>query len=129
MFESDGKNFLNDSHHAFTFLKEDIKIVRQYINDNATMRYTKSEEYEQTGKGKLLKQLPKEERYSGKNFGLNDLFSHLDEKDYYKEQLNWSYTMNGWEDYREYMRDGKEFKKPSLLERKSIYKIYGDEND
>ena len=129
MFESDGKNFLNDSHHAFTFLKEDIKIVRQYINDNATMRYTKSEEYEETGEGRLLKQLPKEERYSGKKFGLNDLFSHLDEKDYHKEQLNWSYTMNGWEDYREYMRDGKEFKKPSLLERKSIYKIYGDEND
>ena len=110
-------------------LKEDIKTVRNYINDNATMRYTKSEEYEQTGEGRLLKQLPKEERYSGKKFGLNDLFSHLDEKDYHKEQLNWSYTMNGWEDYREYMRDGKEFKKPSLLERKSIYKIYGEEND
>ena len=93
------------------------------------MRYTKSEEYEETGEGPLLKQLPKEERYSGKKFGLNDLFSHLDEKDYHKEQLNWSYTMNGWEDYREYMRDGKEFKKPSLLERKSIYKIYGDEDD
>jgi hypothetical protein len=129
MFESGGKNFLNDSHHAFTFLKEDIKIVRQYINDNATMRYTKSEEYELTGKGPLLKQLPKDERYSGKNFGLNNLFSHLNEKDYCKEQLNWSYTMNGWEDYRKYMRDGKEFKKPSLLERKSIYKIYGDKND
>lgn len=129
MFESDGKNFLNDSHHAFTFLKEDIKTVRKYINDNATMRYTKSEEYEQTGEGRLLKQLPKEERYSGKKFGLNDLFSHLDEKDYHKEQLNWSYTMNSWGDYREYMRDGKEFKKPSLLERKSIYKIYGDEDD
>ena len=48
MFDGDGKNFLNDSHHAFTFLKEDIKIVRKYINENATMKYTKSEEYERT---------------------------------------------------------------------------------
>ncbi len=129
MFENDGKNFLNDSHHAFTFLKEDIKIVRKYINANATMKYTKSEQYEKTKTGKMLVALPKEERYSGKQFDLSDLFSHLDTKDYHTEQLNWSYEMNGWQDYREYMRDGKEFKKPSLLERKSIYKIYGEEND
>ena len=93
------------------------------------MKYTKSEEYERTKKGKMLIALPKEERYSGKQFGLNDLFDHLNEKDYHKEQLDWSYTMNSWRDYREYMRDGKEFKKPSLLERKSIYKIYGEKND
>lgn len=124
MFSNGNKHFLNDNHLSFTFLKEDITQVRQYLNKNATMKYVANEEYEKTGKGSILVPLPKEERYSGRFFGLNDLFSHIDINDYQNETINPCYEINNWEDYRRFMREGEEFKKPKILKRESIYKLY-----
>ena len=129
MFDFEDNNFFNDVPHGFTFLKEDIKQVRGYLNKNATMKYILSQKYKDTGEGSILEKRPPEEQYSGKTFGLDQLFSHLDKKDYKKVSLNSSHHITDWSAYRKYMAEGKEFNKPNLLKRRSIFKILGDTQD
>tara|TARA_R110000824_G_scaffold216115_2_gene402710 strand:+ start:70 stop:963 length:894 start_codon:yes stop_codon:yes gene_type:complete len=129
MFDFENNNFFNDVHNGFTFLKDDIAQVRKYLNKNATMKYTLSQKYKDTGEGSILEKRRPEEQYSGKTFGLDQLFSHLDKKDYKKVSLNSSHHITDWSTYRKYMAEGKEFNKPNLLKRRSIFKILGDTQD
>ena len=93
------------------------------------MKYTLSQRYKETGEGSILEKLPTEEQYSGKSFGLDQLFSHVEEDQYKKVELNCSHQITNWKSYRKYMAEGKEFNKPNFLKRKSIFKILGETED
>jgi len=107
-----GKTIKDGEYLGFTFKTADIKKFTKNFRKKATTNWVKPTPF-----GEKKKRLPKEERYSGRFFTLEDVFDIIEintEKDTILE-IPWYFNVDKWEKYCYYIAsdERKTMKRPS----------------
>jgi len=92
----------NNDYLSFTFKKEDLEgLIRDFKEKSVNLF-------------KEGKKIPLSQRYSGRHFSLNGTFEKLKEEVYKLIEVDWYYSINGWESYRTYLQSnfGSALQKP-----------------
>ena len=102
-------NYIKDNVPlACTMTGEDFKLCRRSINKKTTR------EYLPPSPGQLYpsKKLPLHERWSARNFNLEQVLNNIQEEDAIYADLPWYYDISNWQGYLDYMGSENKIKKP-----------------
>ena len=91
LFTCGEKSINTNSYTSFTFGREDLKVLMENFVGKATAGSVAG------------KRLPREKRYSGKNFNLDIVFEPVIMKHTLKIELPWFYDIGSWREYCEFL--------------------------
>jgi len=106
---SENKTVKNNCPLPFTMFGEDYINCRRHVNKTTTREYLSPDPGEKYPHQKL----PLLERWSARHFGLDTVFSEIDEKNAHYEDLDWYYDISQWEQYQAFMGSENFIQKPS----------------
>tara|TARA_B100000686_G_C16362942_1_gene748670 strand:- start:136 stop:477 length:342 start_codon:yes stop_codon:yes gene_type:complete len=88
---------------------EDFKKCRRHVNSETTKTFYNTED----GEKYPSKKLPINERWSARSFDIKTVFSQVDETNSYKHDVEWFYSLENWDNYRNFMASENFIQKPS----------------
>ena len=113
-----GESVLDNKFIGFAFEANELGNLTSYFWRKQTGKFDPSQPVDERKDGKFItKLLPKDERYSGRFFTLQDIFTQLDlKKDTYKLEIDWYYDISNWENLCIYLgsEEQKKMSKPKL---------------
>jgi hypothetical protein len=105
VLQQSGQTVKQNKYLAFTLDGSQIKkLVQESVTTSSGLWDTERQE-----------RLPKEERYSYRNFHLKEVFAGLDFSNYKKVEVESYLPIDNWRDYCQFVSTYKEVKKPSIL--------------
>ena len=93
---------------SFTMFGEDFKRCRRAINKKTTREYLPPSPDQQYPSEKL----PLHERWSAKNFSLEEVFAEIEENDSHKIAVPWYYDISNWQGYCDFLGSDKCIESP-----------------
>jgi hypothetical protein len=101
----EGETVRDGKYLGFTFSPEDLENLKNLVYDKSTGLFEDDEE---------TKRLSTEERFSYRNFTLQDVFADLKEEEFEKITLESYWSVDSWKNYCKYISErGLESKRPS----------------
>ena len=109
-FLSHDNSIVKDNEYLpFTMFGEDFKKCRRHVNSETTKTFYNTE----VGEKYPSKKLPINERWSARSFDIKTVFSQVDETNSYKHDVEWFYSLENWDNYRNFMSSENFIQKPS----------------
>jgi len=101
-----GKSVKTGNYMGFTFSRKELGLIREHVFLKGTVKSRIADGVKVS--------LPIEERFSGKNFGLDKVFEPviLDESNSF--ELNQHFNIDTWEGYKEYMSSSLKLRMPNV---------------
>jgi hypothetical protein len=113
-----GNSVLDGEYAGFAFDSSQVGRLIKCFWDKQTGKYDPSQPTSERRDGKYItKLLPKEKRYSGRYFKLEEVFAQLDTSDKsYKVEMEWYYDIGSWENLCTYLssEESQKMQKPKL---------------
>ena len=101
-----GKSVKTGDYMGFTFSRKELGLIRDHVFQKGTIK-NRMEDGIKIG-------LPSEERYSGRNFGLDKVFEPVILNDANAFELNQHFRIDNWEGYKEFMSSSLKLRMPSV---------------
>jgi len=102
------KSVKDNRQLPFTMTGEDFKLCRRTVNKKTSREFLPPLPDQQYPSQKL----PLHERWSARNFKLNEIFESIDCDNSNSLNLDWSYEVTSWKNYCDFIKSDREIKKP-----------------
>ena len=106
------KSIKTGDYMGFTFSRSDLSKIRSHVFREGTVRSLFGEKTDNIFANRIS--LPSEERYSGKNFGLDKVFEPVIMDESNSFELNQYYVIDNWDGYREMLSSTLRLRIPNV---------------
>lgn len=101
-----------NDYMGFTFSRKDLGLIRAHVFQEGTRKAVRVDSDSNKLINKVL--LPIEERFSGKNFGLDKVFESVILDDTNSFELSQYFAIDNWEGYKQFMSSSLTLRMPSV---------------
>ena len=110
-----GKSIKDGARLGFTFSWEEVKKINAYISSEGTGEWKAIGKFVKGDRSAWSERLPVEERYSARNFTLDEVFTTLEFENAHSLEVSWFYDISSWEGYKKFMGSENFLKRPAVL--------------